>query len=166
MEHSRSISRILHEEHMAVAALLERLERFIAANRAAVPDAVDPATVRLLGDLIVAIEGEIKTHFAFEENELFPRLDEGGPTGMTSILLEEHGVITPAAEQLAGIARAARADGFTEESWRAFCEVGLDLAERLNGHIDKEEIGLIAAIESLIDEETDRALTSAYAEVR
>jgi len=163
MEHTRSISRIMHEEHMAVAGLLERLERFITANRAAAPDAGDPPTARLLGELTAAIEGEIKTHFAFEEKELFPRLDEGSPSGMTSILLEEHGVILPAGEEISRIAKEARADGFSADSWAAFCRIGLDFAERLNGHIDKEEMGMIAAIESVIDEDTDRTLTGGYA---
>ncbi|HUT49806.1 MAG TPA: hemerythrin domain-containing protein [Alphaproteobacteria bacterium] len=163
MEHSRSVSRIMHEEHMAVVALLERLERFIAGNRAAPPDTDDPATARLLGALTAAIQGEIKNHFAFEEAEIFPRLDEGGPSGMTSILMEEHGVIAPAGERIAEIARAARTDGFSEASWREFCQTGLDFAERLTSHIDKEEMGLIAAIESVLDEETDLALTSSYA---
>jgi hemerythrin-like domain-containing protein len=163
LEHTRSISRVMHDEHMAVAALLERLERFITANRTAAPDAGEPPTARLLGDLSAAVEGEIKAHFAFEEEELFPRLDDGGPSGMTSILLEEHEVILPAGEKLSEIAKAARQDGFTPESWETFARIGLDFAERLNGHIDKEEMGMIAAIESVIDEDTDRTLWSGYA---
>jgi len=162
MEHTRSISRIMHEEHMAVAGLLERLEHFITANRASAPDASDPPTARLLSELTAAVEGEIKAHFAFEEEELFPRLDEGGPSGMTSILLEEHRVILPAGEELAKIASDARAGGFSPDSWAAFCRIGLDVTERLGGHIDKEEMGMIAAIESVIDEDTDQTLTSGY----
>jgi len=163
MEHTRSISRIMHDEHMAVVGLLERLERFIAANRAAAPDAGDPSTARLLGEFSAAVEGEIKAHFAFEEEQLFPRLDEGAPSGMTSILLEEHEVILPAGERLSEIAKAARGGGFTKESWEEFARIGLEFAERLRGHIDKEEMGMIAAIESVIDEDTDRTLTSGYA---
>ena len=162
MEHSRSISRIMHEEHMAVAGLLERIERFITANRGSTPDASDPPTSRLLGELSAAVEGEIKSQGAGEEEELFPRLDEGSPSGMTSILLEEHRVILPAGEQLAKIASDARAGGFTADSWAAFCRIGLDVTERLGGHIDKEEMGMIAAIESVIDEDTDQTLTSGY----
>ena len=162
MEHTRSISRVMHEEHMAVVALLERLEHFIMANRNAMPDAGDGPTTRLLGDLAAAIEGEIKGHFAFEEDKLFPILDDGSPSGMTTILLEEHEVILPAGEKLVEIARAARSDGFTQESWSEFARIGLDFVERLNGHIDKEEMGMIAAIESVIDEDTDMALTSGY----
>jgi hemerythrin-like domain-containing protein len=162
IEHTRSISRVMHDEHMAVVALLERLEHFIAANRAALPDAADPPAARLLGDLAAAVEGEISAHFAFEEEELFPRLDDGAPSGMTSILLEEHEVILPAGEALAGIARTARAGGFTQASWDEFARIGLDFSERLNGHIDKEEMGMIAAIESMIDEDTDQALTTSY----
>jgi len=163
MEHTRSVSRIMHEEHMAVVALLQRLERFIASNHRAAPDAGDSATSRLLSDLEAAIEGEIKGHFAFEEEQLFPYLDDGAPSGMTSILLEEHDVILPAGERLAEIAKEARADGFTAASWNEFARVGLDFADRLNGHIDKEEMGMIAAIEAVIDEETDQALYSGYA---
>jgi hemerythrin-like domain-containing protein len=163
LEHTRSISRVMHDEHMAVVALLERLERFISANRTSMPDASEPSTARLLGDLTAAVEGEIKAHFAFEEEKLFPYLDDGSPSGMTSILMEEHEVILPAGQRLAEIAKAARIGGFTDESWEEFARTGLDFAERLNGHIDKEEMGMIAAIESVIDEETDRTLWSGYA---
>lgn len=162
LEHTRSISRVMHEEHMAVMALLERLERFIAANRMAMPDASEPPTARLLGDLAAAVEGEITAHFTFEEEKLFPRLDEGGPSGMTSILLEEHELILPVGERLTAIAKAARNGGFTKESWEEFARLGLDFAERLSGHIDKEEMGMIAAIESVIDEDTDQTLWNGY----
>ena len=166
MEHTRAISRIMHEEHMAVVALLERIERFIAANRQAIPEATDPDTARLLGEIASTINGELKTHFAFEEEELFPRLDNGAPSGMTTILTEEHDIITPIAKQLAEVAVDARNNGFTDARWSAFKALGGEFVERLNGHIAKEEMGLILAIEHAIDEDTDRELAGNYAMAR
>jgi hypothetical protein len=41
--------------------------------------------------------------------------------------------------------------------------LGLELAERLVSHVQKEEMSLLPALEDLLDEEVDHELASAYA---
>jgi len=97
MELDRQVSRMLHEEHMTVLLLLERLESALnRAGRDVPPDVADGDVIRLMGDLQAGIEGEITNHFAFEENELFPCLAREGEGDLVDLLCEEHVVITSA----------------------------------------------------------------------
>jgi hypothetical protein len=41
--------------------------------------------------------------------------------------------------------------------------LGLELAERLVSHVQKEEMSLLPAVEDLLDEGTDHELASVYA---
>ena len=77
------VARMLHEEHVAVLGLLQRLTAVLNRHGpAAPPDSDDPAMGQLLGALAAAIETEIATHFAFEESDLFRLLDANGvPAG-------------------------------------------------------------------------------------
>ena len=46
-----------------------------------------------LGQLVRLLENDVDRHFAFEEEQLFPRMTEGGDGGMASLLQEEHDAI-------------------------------------------------------------------------
>ena len=79
MENLSPTARVLHEEHMASQILLNRVEQAVRAHQPDRPPAVDDGPVnQLLGDLIAALEGEVRRHFAFEEEKIFPRLAEIG----------------------------------------------------------------------------------------
>ncbi|MEW5728037.1 MAG: hemerythrin domain-containing protein, partial [Pseudomonadota bacterium] len=56
----------------------------------------------------------------------------------------------------------APADGFDDASWRDFADAAHELVEREIFHIQKEEMGLLAAISALVDPATDQRLAEAY----
>ncbi len=161
------IARMLHEEHVAVLALLRRLEAALARHGLDPPaEGDDPTMGRLLDDLAAAIEVEIATHFAFEEDAVFPVLVAHGEGELAAQLAEEHRVIRPAGARLARAARAARADAFTGESWPAFRRDAADFAQRLARHAEAEEAALVPLLDDLIDEDQDGRLSMAYAAMR
>jgi iron-sulfur cluster repair protein YtfE (RIC family) len=139
LDFNRHISRRLHEEHAATLALWGRVEQSFLAGKS------DPA---LLNQAAAALADEVSRHFDFEERELFPRLKQAGEGDIAELLAEEH------------VAIRAAARSFIESKEKT---VALELAERLVSHIQKEEMSLLPALEDLLDEDTDRELTAAYA---
>ena len=167
MELVRQVSRMLHEEHMTALLLLERLESALhRAGRSEPSDVADSDVIRLMGDLQAGIEGEIANHFAFEENQVFPCLARVGDGDLGDLLCEEHKVILPLGRRLAELARVVRAGHLTGDDWEEFRRLGSEFVERLRSHIDKEEMGLIPAVEGAIDEEEDSRLAEQYADSR
>ena len=137
---------------MATRNLLNRVEQALRAHRADHPPAADDDQIgRLLGDLITALEGEVRRHFRFEEDQIFPRLAADGDGDIGDMLREEHGEILPLATELTAFARTARANGFEPDAWSRFRRLGLSFTELLGAHIEKEETGLIPAIEAMLD---------------
>ena len=163
MEHRRQVSRILHDEHVAVIGLLERFSAFLTATGSSTSDLGAPAAQRMLSEIAGAVETEITTHFSFEEQDLFPVLDEAGYGDLGESLTEDHKVILPMGRELAESARAGIAGGFTDESWSTFRRVGSEFAERLIDHARNEETGLLPVMELALDEETDMRLAGDYA---
>jgi DUF438 domain-containing protein len=147
MEFNRHISRRLHEEHVATLALWGRLEAALAAGR---HDAA------LLKSAAASLERELDRHFRFEEAELFPRLAEAGEGDIGELLREEHDTIRAAGMRFIALVKG---DGNEKE----IRTIGLELAERLVNHVQKEEMALLPALDDFIDEETDHELDSAYA---
>jgi iron-sulfur cluster repair protein YtfE (RIC family) len=147
MEFNRHISRRLHEEHVATLALWGRLESVLAAGR---HDAA------LLKSAAASLERELDRHFRFEEAELFPRLAEAGEGDIGELLREEHETIRAAGTRFIALAK----EDSPSKDLRA---LGLELAERLVSHVQKEEMALLPALDDFIDEETDHELDSAYA---
>jgi DUF438 domain-containing protein len=147
MEFNRHISRRLHEEHVATLALWGRLEAALAAGR---HDAA------LLKSAAASLERELDRHFRFEEAELFPRLAEAGEGDIGELLREEHDTIRAAGMRFIVLVKG---DGNEKE----IRTIGLELAERLVNHVQKEEMALLPALDDFIDEETDHELDSAYA---
>jgi hemerythrin-like domain-containing protein len=141
------VCRRLHDEHQATLALWGRLEAALSSNKA------DAALVR---GAAAALEQELGRHFAFEENELFPRLAAAGDGDLGELLAEEHVAIGEAGRAFIGLAK----DAPTDPKIRP---LGLELAERLAAHVQKEEMSLLPALDDLLDEETDRELISSYA---
>jgi iron-sulfur cluster repair protein YtfE (RIC family) len=147
MELNRQISRRLHEEHAATLALWSRLEASLAANKA------EPA---LLRSAAAALHDELERHFAFEEDELFPRLAAAGEADIGALLAEEHAAIREAGREFIALVKNGTADARLRP-------LGLELAERLIAHVQKEEMSLLPSLDDLLDEESDGELTLAYA---
>lgn len=147
MEFNRRISRRLHEEHVATLALWGRLESVLAAGR---HDAA------LLKSAAVSLERELDRHFRFEETELFPRLAEAGEGDIGELLREEHETIRAAGIRFIALAKE-------DSLGKDLRTLGLELAERLVSHVQKEEMALLPALDDFIDDETDHELDSAYA---
>ena len=164
MEFSRRITNTLNDEHMATIALLNNLEALLMEHGPKNPPKPDnAAAARLFADVTAAVESEIGTHFAFEEEQLFPRLAELGDADICVLLKEEHDAILPVGKELSEMSRAARAEGFSGETWGTYRRLGLELLERMISHIQKEEMGLLPALEDVLDEDADVGLANEYA---
>jgi DUF438 domain-containing protein len=146
MEFNRHISRRLHEEHQATLALWGRLEASLAVGK---PDAA------LMRRAAASLAEEIDRHFTFEEVELFPRLAAAGEGDIATLLAEEHAVIREAARRFIEVVRA-------DPSVLEARALGLELAERLVSHVQKEEMSMLPALDDLLDEQADEQLTTGY----
>jgi DUF438 domain-containing protein len=159
MELQRHVCRTLHDDHAATIALLERVEALLGRhNDRRPPDAGDATVSRLMKDVIFTVETEVGSHFAFEEEFVFPILASAGDREMTELLAAEHGSILPLAHRLVELAKTGRHAAFTAEAWSEFHGTGAELIERLISHIQKEEMGLLPALDDLLDESADAAL--------
>ena len=160
----RQTCRRLHEEHEAVFELLRRLERSLVKSRAdAVPDLLDPAWSSLLRDLRSGLEFEVAPHFDFEERSLFPILADAGEGDLVGLLNEDHKVIREVTAPLLELVGRGLAGKLDASGWQSMKRLGLELCERLTDHALKEEQAMLPALESLLSEEADRELFSAYA---
>ena len=153
----------LHEEHVAVIALMDKLEEFVGRDR---PDLADSQVSNFLGDLKVVIEGEVTNHFKFEEDDLFPILNNEGDGDMADLLLEEHDVILPLGLELVAAIQDVGAEGFTTESWQSFKQFGAEFSDRLRDHASKEEMGLVPLIDDLLEPAADNELAAKYIDNR
>lgn len=127
-------------------ALCGRLEASLAAGK---QDAA------LLRSAAAALTGEVERHFAFEEAELFPRLAAAGEGDLVELLLEEHATVRSAAREfIAAVAEDPQAARLKS--------LGLEVAERLASHAQKEEMSLLPVLEDLLDEGEDLKLAEAY----
>lgn len=159
MDYERQIARRLHEEHLASLGLLARFEAAIARPKA--PAAGDRAWADLARATCAAFAEDVERHFAFEEAELFPRLAEAGEPGIGMLLSEEHETIRACGAALGTLLRGSLDDA--APGWSTLRTTGLEYVERMQGHIQKEEMGLLPMIEDLVDAETDASLALAYA---
>lgn len=167
MDYSRAICRTLHEDHMATVRVLEKLEAALSRiGRKTPPPPQDPDLTRLLHDVAAVMQSEITGHFAFEEDHLFPLVEELGDTPMLAILRDEHATIRPLALRITEAIKAAHGNGFAPDDWAGFYDLGLELAERETFHIQKEEMGFLPLLDEIVEPEDDSALSMAFAEAR
>lgn len=155
------IGEALHTEHQSTLAALDALERLI--DRRAIPDAADPQVRQVLETVAQALEDDVARHFAFEEENLFPRVAAAGATFMADMLAGEHEEIRPLAGQVRDLCRAHLDAGLSETDWRLLRDVAQDLIERETFHIQKEEMGLLAALAQILDRDTDADLAARHA---
>jgi hemerythrin-like domain-containing protein len=154
-----SSSRILHDDHMATIALLSEVDR-VVLSRQTVPVQSDQETGRFIDRLCKTLDGEIAGHFDFEEVSVFPALAEYGMADIGDLLIEEHHVIRNAMNDVVASVGAARAGGFSPETWGAFRRLCGELVERLTSHIEKEERALIPELEDALTPEIDTELAA------
>ncbi|OAN54095.1 hemerythrin [Paramagnetospirillum marisnigri] len=151
---------LLHQAHMTTIEALQSLDELLGSNKKA--PAMDDLLGRKLKQLSGILRSEVESHFAFEENHLFKVFINQGETGIVTMLTHEHQSILPLALQVADLALAASSAGFTDASWGEFKDAGAELVEREIFHIQKEEMGLLAAISAMVDPEIDEELADIY----
>lgn len=168
MEYDRQIARLLHDEHVNTLAVLDRFDGVLRKFRKTPPNdmAAEPDLTRALRDVESLIASEIGGHFDFEEQELFPRLAAFGDGMMGELLTEEHRTLRNTGGQLANDCADLRSGDFDASEWARFRRDAADFAEIMTGHIQKEEMGLLMALEAMLDEDTDQELTMAYSASR
>lgn len=162
MELQRQISRKLYEEHIAVIALLGRFEQALSRLRSDPPAADDPVWSTLLAQIATALQYEITRHFDLEEEQLFPRLHARGEGELAEMLFADHEVIRAVARPLLGLIERAQSGMLDAAGWRALKLSGLELAERLSSHAEKEQGALVPLVEEMLDEATDAELWNNY----
>ena len=157
------IGQLLHADHLTTLGTLQELEELLVRQGAHAPDLKRAEVREALESLVAVVKGEVSRHFGFEENHLFPVLAEAGQVGMTMLLISEHRAILPVAETAADLAIEALAAGsFTPEDWAEFRDAGLEFCERELFHIQKEEMGLLAAVAALVGPENDAKLAEIF----
>jgi len=162
MSLQRQISRKLHDEHVAIIDLLGRFARALARLGAA-PPAADDATWRvLLAQIGTALEYEITRHFDLEETQLFPRLHARGEGQLAELLFEDHEMIRGVTRPLLGLVARAQAGELDAAGWRSLKTAGLELADRLGSHAQKEQGALVPLVDEMLDEATDQELWDQY----
>jgi len=157
----KEVSRALDDEHRATLDLLARAGKaFARSPRAGTPDAAEAS--RVAASLAQFIDDHIDRHFGFEERELFPRLAAAGEGDIAILLAEEHVTIRAVAAELLPLARAAAAGTLDDAGFEALKRGTPELVERLEGHIQKETLGLLPMLDDLLDDDTDREVAFAY----
>jgi len=162
MDFTRRTAQLLHEDHQATIQVIEALDQMIAKARKNAPDLGEPSVRAALTAATRAIEEEIGSHFAFEEDELFTRLEEMGDVGIGTHLREEHAAILPLGSEVARRAAQALETGFSGAEWSEFRSFAGELIERMFAHIQKEEMALLPMLDDILDSETDMELASTY----
>lgn len=164
MNFTNRISQVLHEEHRATIALMEKLEQLIARHRKSVPEREDQFVSKLLSDLSTGVQSEVERHFDFEEGQLFPYLEAAGDDAIGAHLTSEHEAMRPLGLQLAALAREASGQGFDQARWDEFRRVGLELCERMLAHVQKEEMALLPLLDEVMDPDSEARLYESYVE--
>jgi hemerythrin-like domain-containing protein len=152
---------------MATVRVLENLEIALSRTGRKTPPAQDdPDLARLLNDVTAIMQSEIGSHFAFEEERLFPLVEDMGGSPMLAILRDEHNTIRPLAARMTEAVKASRQNGFDSGSWAELYDLGMELVERETFHIQKEEMAFLPMLDELIEPDVDSDLSMAFAEAR
>jgi len=164
MEPTTQAMRLLHREHVTVIDLLRRLSILLGrCNSSTPPQDDDFAALTLLGDVRSALINEIERHFQFEEDELFPLLDENGEEDLTDLLREDHRLLVPIIRAVAEAIAESQGAGFDAAAWAAFHPLAGELVDRLTDHAEKEEMSMVPLLDDLLDDDQDNQLAGVYA---
>jgi iron-sulfur cluster repair protein YtfE (RIC family) len=164
MHFNNRVCQRLHEEHAAVLALLDGLMQATARHRGDVPDAKDPMLAKLMNDLAIELPGAVERHFAFEEAELFPYLDEAGNRGIGAHLTYEHNIIRPLGQALVKLIGEIRMHGLDAARWTELSGLSQQLSDTLVPHAQKEDMALLPLLEDCMDAQTEMRLYQDYVE--
>ncbi len=157
MHYTRRIPHALDDEHRSQLGLLEQLERALARS----PDA-EPTALAL--PMLRQIDAEVTRHFAFEEDELFPRMQAAGDGDIAALLAQEHADIRELCAELRPLVDAGAQGTLAAVERPALRRLALELVERMVAHIQKETMALLPLLDDLLDESTDERLALAYAD--
>lgn len=152
------LSEILHQEHQRTLIALDDLDQW---RDRPMPNHMDDIN-DLLTRLIDVCESDVTRHYAFEEENLFPILRQNGADFMANMLSGEHTIIRPIAQELCANATQSLKDGFTLESWQRFQELSFEFIGHETFHIQKEEMGLINALNMMLTPEVEASLIALY----
>ncbi len=153
------VSHTLDTEHRTALDVLGRLEQALARRQ---PPA-DAGFAALARELVRLLEHDTGAHFDFEERELFTRMADAGEADIAALLSEEHDAIREAAADVLPLARAAAAGALADADLDAFRRGVMEIVERQVAHIQKETMALLPLLDDLLDDDTDRELSMAYA---
>ncbi|MBI1207128.1 MAG: hypothetical protein GC191_07550 [Azospirillum sp.] len=157
------IDRLLHEEHLQTLATLNALESRLAGSGAKRPlDRSAPADRTLIDSLLAMFERETGRHFRFEEEHLFPRLDDCGFGQITAMLAGEHETLRQLAASLGRLAGTAGREDMSAAAWSTFRSTATELIDTAMFHIQKEEMGIISRLGMFLDADDSERLAVAY----
>jgi len=159
------VAQRLHDDHMAVRAVLERLNSALRSTRpSSLPDFSNLELRSALGEIATVIETEIREHFRLEDDDVFPRLADAGEGAIGTLLAEEHITILALCDQVVDLVARSRKGDLAVEDWAKLWRAATALIEDLLSHIDKEETGLVPQIEDLLDaDECAEIIARSYA---
>jgi hemerythrin-like domain-containing protein len=166
MTEATDIGEMLHAEHLHTLTIANALEERIEDKRKRPLDPAQPEDARFIDELIAAIDNDIHRHFRFEEEVLFPVVNEAGLTELTAMLVEEHVTIWSMAYELRSLAEAARAGRLDAPQWSSFRDVAMDFVNAEMFHIQKEEMSILRGLSLTIGDSKSRELAARYAAFR
>jgi hemerythrin-like domain-containing protein len=162
MARSNKLGQLLHEEHFHIVMLFCDLENRVGGSGRLQPlDPADAEDRRQLTDLITALDGVVR-HNAFEEKELFPLLCSSGAEDLAEMLADEHLVMVPLVQRLRRLAGDLLEGGVDAEKWQTFCQTASEFTAEILSHLQKEELGVVQVIDSLLDHHQADALAHRY----
>ena len=139
------IYQVLKQEHDKVKALFEELE-----------DTTERA-VKTRTQTLQKLQQELSVHMAFEEEHLYPRLEEPEETHELALeAIEEHNAARTLLEELAEVDPS-------DETWKAKLTV---LKENIEHHVEEEEGELFPKAKKLLDREEAERLAALYEEFK
>lgn len=151
---------LLHGEHQSTLAALVELETFTSRRT---PPELDETGRAFLLRLYHLIEADVTDHFTFEETNLFPRLSVVGASFMVEMLQAEHEDIRALAQDLRALIGAFLDDApVSVDHWTQFRTTARDLIDMETFHIQKEEMGLLAALPQVLNDADDAAVAAAH----
>lgn len=159
---SSRISSKLHDEHEATLRLAARVSDMIQSSGNAPPDPAEARIGRTLDELARAISGEVRNHFACEEDAIFPILRENGHGAMADLLTAEHRKILPVGDKLAALSLELRKGAINGQDWRLFCQLARQFFDELSAHIEKEEAGLAPLVDEFVDRDAEERILNEF----
>ena len=162
MDFQRQTTRRLHQEHDETFDLCARIERTLSARGRSAPAGGDETWRAFARRTERELDHAVMRHFEFEERELFPLLEANSEGAIAQLLLEEHDQIRECAREFRSLLGLSCETALEPAQWTRLSALGAELAERLVGHAQKEEMALLPALDDLLADEQDSELFSGY----